>query len=231
MLGKEKPADLYIKFFDAATSNAHVRRLEYDYAGGRSIEAPELHSLSQPVESYKQGSTNELCEWVQILMQSVEKCESKSGWQRKGCGLYSVTNKEDNQKIANYTGQFVNNGVEEVNKHCRDLGVRKARIGRRDKVGAENWVALRNGNCAGLEVDYMFTKHYKTKKQWCRSAVVIWIDKIRCPRVGRLAVQANGLRAIGVPRVQSAGTGVQRMEFRPGCPTLGFDPNPSSRTE
>ena len=185
VLGKEHPADWYTKFLDAATSNAHVQRLEYEFVGGRSIEAPQLHSLSQSVDSHKQGSTNELCEWVQILMQSVEKCESKSGRQWKDCGLCSVTNREDNQRIANHTGQFVDNGVEEVNKHCRNLEVWKARVGRCDKAIAGNRTVLRNGHGAGMEVDHIFTKQYK-KKQWCQSPVAIWLDKTRCPRVGRL---------------------------------------------
>ena len=35
----------------------------------------------------------------------------------------------------------------------------------------------------------------------------------------------DGPRAGGAPRVQSAGTGVQRIEFRPAWPSSGFDPN------
>ena len=46
VLGKENLADLYTKFLDAATSRAHIQRLEYEFVDGRSIEAPILHYVS-----------------------------------------------------------------------------------------------------------------------------------------------------------------------------------------
>ena len=76
-LGKENPADLFIKFLDATTTNAHVQRLEYRFIQGRSSEAPKLHVMSQSMDKYSCGNTMEQCEWVQMMLNNVNNCRSR----------------------------------------------------------------------------------------------------------------------------------------------------------
>ena len=78
VLGKENPADLYTKYVDAATSDAHVAKLEYNFIKGRSIGAPKLHLVSQSWDEYNTGNTNKTCTWVNTLLQSINNCTSGS---------------------------------------------------------------------------------------------------------------------------------------------------------
>ena len=52
VLGKENPAELYTKHVDAATADKHVWKLNCKYIEGRSIIAPELHTLSTSWDDY-----------------------------------------------------------------------------------------------------------------------------------------------------------------------------------
>ena len=50
ILGKLNPADLFTKHLDASTMDGHVRKLEFEVAVGRAMEAPKLHLLSRERE-------------------------------------------------------------------------------------------------------------------------------------------------------------------------------------
>ena len=82
MLGKENAADLYTKFLDNSTSDSHVNPLEYNFPKGRSIEAPQLHFLSQSMDERNYGEINEHCQWVKILIQNIGTSKS-SGKHKK----------------------------------------------------------------------------------------------------------------------------------------------------
>ena len=68
VLGKENPAERFTKLLDAATSNVHVRKLEYKYMEGRAQGAPQLHPLSQSMDECNGGGSVEHCEWVKVLL-------------------------------------------------------------------------------------------------------------------------------------------------------------------
>ena len=46
VLGKNNPADIFTKYLDQNTSDAHVKAMNYYFASGRAVEAPKLHMLS-----------------------------------------------------------------------------------------------------------------------------------------------------------------------------------------
>ena len=46
--GKNNLADLFTKYVDQHTSDAHVRTMSYYFTSGRAVEAPQLHALSRP---------------------------------------------------------------------------------------------------------------------------------------------------------------------------------------
>ena len=73
VLGKEKPADLYTKFLDVATSNLHIAKLGYNYITGRVAQAHQLHMMAQSMDEYQNGGEKEHCRWVQIFMEHVGK--------------------------------------------------------------------------------------------------------------------------------------------------------------
>ena len=89
VLGKENPADLYTKYLDVATTNTHVRKLEYGYVDGRSTEAPQLHTLSQSIDEYKNGGGHEPYDWVQILLDSLGE-PRRAIQQPQNSGVYKI---------------------------------------------------------------------------------------------------------------------------------------------
>ena len=94
VLGKENPADLYTKSFDAATSNLHVKKFGYTYTKGRSIEAPQLHFISQSWDECKNGEVQEWCEWVQILLARLGNNKAKDEYRIGRREMYSVVSDE-----------------------------------------------------------------------------------------------------------------------------------------
>ena len=155
--GKENPADLYTKFLDATTNNAHVQRLEYVFVEGRSAEAPKLHAVSQSIDSYRYGTTEGMCEWAQTLIQHVEERKYRPNRRGTGSGLYSLTNNEDlprtyatNQKVVNCTKQYVTDAGEGIDEHHRHCGMGGTRIWRHNGNGIESRAILRSGQGAGL---------------------------------------------------------------------------------
>lgn len=68
ILGRENPADLYTKFLDNATSDGHIKRLEYNVPKDKSTEAPRLHMVRQSIDECNYGNKHEYCEWIQTLL-------------------------------------------------------------------------------------------------------------------------------------------------------------------
>ena len=67
VLGKNNPADLYTKYLDLNTSDTHVKTLNYQFAEGRSSEAPKLHLISH---SWRQHMTTKVhldWKWLQAV--------------------------------------------------------------------------------------------------------------------------------------------------------------------
>ena len=67
VLGKNNPGDLYTKYLDVATSDAHVKTLQYEFATGRAQEAPKLHILSRPYTQYVTRMELKAWEWLQTI--------------------------------------------------------------------------------------------------------------------------------------------------------------------
>ena len=66
--GKLNPADLFTKHFDANTMDGHVRRLAFEVAEGRAMEAPKLHIImcGKEVEW-------EMCGHVKMVIEALGK--------------------------------------------------------------------------------------------------------------------------------------------------------------
>ena len=90
VLGKENPADLYTKFLDAATNNLHTSKLGYRFIEGRSVQAPQLHMVSQSIDEYYHGDSWRQCEWVQTVIDYVSTTENGRDSRARGGGLNSI---------------------------------------------------------------------------------------------------------------------------------------------
>ena len=90
VLGKENPADLYTKFLDAATCAKHIQKFEYEFIDGRSSETPNLHTLTGTTTEFGHEDDDELCEWVQTILQHVEVNKSLRKHQKARGSLNNV---------------------------------------------------------------------------------------------------------------------------------------------
>ena len=103
VLGKENPADLYTKFLDIATISTHIRKLEYGYIDGRSIEAPQLHVLSQSIDEYRNGQGYEPCEWVETLLEILGKHKDVIQQQKTGVRTIACVTTDDTTLVRKTT--------------------------------------------------------------------------------------------------------------------------------
>ena len=94
MLGKENPADLFTEFLDAYTSNLHTKKLGYQFIDGRAAEAPQLHALTQSLDEYYYGEIQELCDWIQVLVERISDSQQIGKIQRREKMLSCVTRSE-----------------------------------------------------------------------------------------------------------------------------------------
>ena len=108
VLGKDNPADLFTKFLDAATSNTHVKRLEYQFTHGRSIEAPQLQTVGQSIDECRHGHEYGYCDWVQAMINSLSMSKYKEPRRTQHGGLnnlvWSIGNvhrgrRQDNESV------------------------------------------------------------------------------------------------------------------------------------
>ena len=67
---------MYTKVFDATAGSPHSLEFERSFSQGRYAEAPHLHAMAHSVDECNDGAEQERCEWVQILIQSLEKTRS-----------------------------------------------------------------------------------------------------------------------------------------------------------
>lgn len=73
VLGRDNPADLYTKYLDEKTSIHHTSALAYRFIEGRADETPHLHKLSQSKDEYEYGASEEMCEWVNDVIQYINQ--------------------------------------------------------------------------------------------------------------------------------------------------------------
>ena len=68
VFGKLNPADLFTTQFDANTMDGHVRRLAFDVAVGRAMEAPKLHMIM-----FGKEVEWEVCRHVKMVTEALGK--------------------------------------------------------------------------------------------------------------------------------------------------------------
>lgn len=77
VLGKLNPADLCTKHFDANTMDGHVRRLAFEVAVGRAMEAPKLHLRTSGEEAEW-----EMCKHVKMVIEALGKDKATRKYQK-----------------------------------------------------------------------------------------------------------------------------------------------------
>ena len=61
------PADLFTKYLDETTNAHHTRNLGFKDEEGRAEDAPNLHSISIPIDDYQTGANSGQWMWLQYL--------------------------------------------------------------------------------------------------------------------------------------------------------------------
>ena len=93
VLGKNNPADIFTKYLDQNTSDAHLKTTNYYVIAGRATEAPKLHLVSQSWSTYIGQSQSQEWKWLKTIVGT-----GKSGRHKCGGELNAVT------KIGRLTG-------------------------------------------------------------------------------------------------------------------------------
>ena len=79
VLGTNNPADLFTKYLDEKTNNHLTGNLGYEAIGGRSNEAPNLHSISMSMDDYQNGGNAQEWKWRNYLTKEKQQSSSATG--------------------------------------------------------------------------------------------------------------------------------------------------------
>lgn len=102
-LGKNNPADLFAKYLDMSTSNAHVKALNCHFASGRAMEATTLHRLRRPWATHIEQPQHQERKWLAIIM---NKSNRQHGCNRNMNGIF------DGQTRVNSSHRFTTIAIE-----------------------------------------------------------------------------------------------------------------------
>ena len=73
VLGKDDPADLYIKYQNEKSCGHHIETLSYRFQGGRADEVPQMHALNQSLVECNDGDNFLECEWVSTVIDTISR--------------------------------------------------------------------------------------------------------------------------------------------------------------